>query len=233
MSFLSWRLSHHMPAMPCRDIVPLRHPYHSVDPQMLRCKSHKTEHRENFDSCARLCGRQEERERVGIDMESSRKQSHCIKAVQSSPVQLLPIINKRPPTPPSPPLLIPSSSRKLQIPNRAPIRTPRLDRQTRQMLAPRTPSPPLVEIPQQQDKPNQSAQQSRASQQPPSPPNPATVLEKRKRLLDKTANTSVGVVFRTAGEIGRSAARDGRWGAQDADSEDETHEEATDVGEVV
>ena len=41
MSFLSWRLSHHMPAMPCREIVPLRHPYHSVDPQMLRCKSHK------------------------------------------------------------------------------------------------------------------------------------------------------------------------------------------------
>jgi hypothetical protein len=61
--------------------------------------------------------------------------------------------------------------------------------QTRQMSTPTTRIPPLVEVPQQQHKPNKRNNQSARADQPPRPPQRLAAFEKRHGLFCKIAET--------------------------------------------
>ena len=131
-----------------------------------------------------------------------------------------------------------SSISKIQIPHLTPILPAHRHRQTRQILAPAASSPPLVEILEQQDKAYQHADEREDAYQPPGPPDPAAVAEEAQGVRDESfqAGVGAGAGLRLDGvgcRGGGAAAGDCAGGAQDADAEDEAHEEAADVAEIV
>lgn len=110
------------------------------------------------------------------------------------------------------------------------------------MLTPRARIPPFVEIPQQQDKSYKRSYQSSRANEPPRPPQRLAALEeahgrfcKVGELLRHLARGSERL--RINGCVGWFVVSDafaqGLRGVEEADTEDESHEESTDMREVV
>ena len=107
------------------------------------------------------------------------------------------------------------------------------------MLTPRTPIPPLIKVPQEQYKPNKHSDQPTGAHNPPRPPKGLAALEKANGLLDEflEARGDALIMRGINGAIRRlvdaDAFAEGLWGVQEADAEDEAHQEAADMREVV
>ncbi|KXT12336.1 hypothetical protein AC579_7626 [Pseudocercospora musae] len=105
---------------------------------------------------------------------------------------------------------------EVEITNVAPVRRADLDWQARQVLAPRTASPPDVEVLEQEYEGDENAEQRERANEPPSPPSAAAILEEAEGVLDEAFQP-----FATSGR------------AQETDTKDETHNEASNVRKVV
>lgn len=98
-----------------------------------------------------------------------------------------------------------------------------------------------VEIPHEDDKHDQHRDKSTGTKQPPRPPERLTAFEEADWPAGETANASFlvgeGIATRVDGAIrrfiGAHALSQQVRGMQDADAEDEAHEEAADMAEVV
>lgn len=109
------------------------------------------------------------------------------------------------------------------------------------MLAPVARLAVEVEVVEQHDERDNHRHDAAHADQPPCPPERLPSLEESNRLLAErlhrlkiTLILLVGVRHRGVGRIvDANALTQGRWRVEDGDSKAETHDEATDMGEVV